>query len=317
MPGSLDIIAIGESLIELSSDKSLAFAQSLDKYYGGDILCSAITALKLGSKVGYISRVGNDYFKDYLLESWVQEGLDISQVKLAEGFNGLYFVARVPEGQKEFSYYRKKTSATFLSIDDISANYIKKAFIVYSSGITQSLSLSAKEAVKKAFEIAKDNGLKTAYSMSFSPKMWDAEEAKEAFEEIESNIDILFLNLASDVKTVLEISSIDMLMKNFWDKEIDTIVVKSVQDGGYFVGYCGEVSFVEFWTKNVVDTTGSGDCFIGAFLHGIVQGMNAFESARLGSIVAGLQAQGIGAIKSIPSKDLAYKHFRSEEKTGA
>ena len=78
-----DIVVIGESLIELSTNESLTEAKSLDKYYGGDSLTSAITALRLGSKVGFISRVGMDCFQDYLLESWNSIGLVISNVKLS------------------------------------------------------------------------------------------------------------------------------------------------------------------------------------------------------------------------------------------
>ena len=57
MNEKLDIITIGESLIELSSPKSLAYADTLEKYYGGDSLCTAIAAQRLGSKAGYITRV--------------------------------------------------------------------------------------------------------------------------------------------------------------------------------------------------------------------------------------------------------------------
>ena len=70
MEEKLDIITIGESLIELSTDENITTAQSLDKFYGGDTLTSAISALRLGSKVGFISRIGMDCFKDYLFESW-------------------------------------------------------------------------------------------------------------------------------------------------------------------------------------------------------------------------------------------------------
>ena len=93
----LDIIAIGESLIELSTSESLKTAECLNKYYGGDTLTTAITALRLGSKVGFISRIGMDCFKDYLLESWQEEGLDISHVKPVNGINGLYMVSKNKE----------------------------------------------------------------------------------------------------------------------------------------------------------------------------------------------------------------------------
>ena len=54
------------------------------------------------------------------MDAWQSEGLDISQVKLIDGFNGVYFIGHPENEEKEFVYYRKKTAATKLSIDDIS-----------------------------------------------------------------------------------------------------------------------------------------------------------------------------------------------------
>lgn len=310
MSEKLDIITIGESLIELSSGKSLTYSDTLDKYYGGDTLCSAIAALRLGSKVGYITKVGNDYFKEFLLDAWQSEGLDISQVKLVEGYNGLYFIARVSPLEKEFSYYRKKTAATTLSINDVSEEYIKSGSYFYATGIAQSLSLSAKEAVKKAFELAKKNSLTTAYDPNFSEKLSNKEDALEAFYEIIEFVDILFLNLKYDVEKLFDITSPQAIIKDFWDKGVSTVVIKSSKDGGYFLGTNGDVAFLDFWTEEILDTTASGDAFNGAFLHGMASCLSPYESARLANIVAGMQAQGIGAVKSIPSKEAVYAEFK-------
>lgn len=309
MGENLDIITIGESLIELSSNQSLTYAQTLDKYYGGDTLCSAVAALRLGSKVGYITRVGTDHFKEFLLDSWQLEGLDISQVKLVDGINGLYFIATPADAKKEFSFYRKKTAATRLSVDDISEEYIKSASVIYSTGVTQSLSLSTKEAVKKAFVIAKENNLVTAYDPNFDPCVWDIEEAKEALDDVIDYTDILFLNLKYDSQKVYEVDSPEKIIKHFWDKGVGTVVVKSIENGGYYVGYGGDITFVEFWSTEIVDSTGSGDAFNGAFLHAMSSGMSAAESAKLASIVAGIQCKGVGAIKSIPYKEQVYSAF--------
>lgn len=56
----LDIITIGESLIELSTNAKMSQAGCLYKYYGGDAIATAIAALRMGSKVGFVTRVGND-----------------------------------------------------------------------------------------------------------------------------------------------------------------------------------------------------------------------------------------------------------------
>lgn len=309
MSENLDIITLGEGLIELSSEVSLSQANSLDKYYGGDTLTTAVAARRLGSKVGYITRVGCDHFKEFLLDSWQSEGLDISQVRLSEDFNGLYLLARPKNAPKEFSYYRKRTAASKLSVDDISEDYIEKAQFFYTSGIAQSLSLSAREAVKKAYTIAKEKGLTTAYDPNYSSLIATPEDAKEAFDEIINNIDILFLNDRNDIAKLFDIDSIDQIIKFFWDLGVNIVVIKSTQNNGYYTGYAGEIVFTKFISTEVVDTTCSGDAFNGGFLHAVSSGYSPFEATKMASIVASLQSKKIGAIKSVPYKDEVYAEY--------
>ena len=307
----LDIITIGESLIELSSCTGLAYTQTFNKYYGGDTLCTAVAAQRLGSKAGYITRVGNDPFKEFLMESWQLEGLDISQVKLIDGFNGVYFIGHPENTEKEFVYYRKKTAATKLSIDDISPDYILSADIIYTTGSTQSLSISAREAVQKAFQIACENQMSTAYDLNYDSRLWSSDEAKEAFEELSPYIEIMFLSLEHDSVRVFDIDSPDKCIKYLWDTGITKVIVKSAKDKGYFVGSEGDIVFVEFKTDEIVDSTGSGDAFNGAFLHGLNSGMTIVEAAKLASIDAAIQCHGMGAIKSTPYKEQVYAAYYS------
>lgn len=313
MKENLDIICIGESLIELSTDESLAYTKSLNKYYGGDTITAAVAASRMGSKVGYVTRVGNDYFKDFLLDSWQSEGLDTSYVKLIEGINGLYFISRPKDGSKEFTYYRKKTAATSLSVNDISEEYIKNTQIIYSTGITQSLSLTAKEAVKTAFKIANENNITVAYDLNFTPRLWDEEEAKEACEEVIEHVDIMMLNLENDAKKVYELNSAEMVIKNFWDRGVSTVLVRD-NSGNTVIGYNGEIVNLPAEEVQLIDTTGSGDAFNGGFLHGIASGCTPFEAAKLASIIAYFQVKGIGAINSIPNKQEVYNELKISEK---
>lgn len=309
MDKNLDIITIGESLIELSSNIHLSSANVLEKYYGGDALCAAVAASRMGSKVGFITRVGDDVFKNYLLDSWHAEGLETSQVKISSEANGVYFIARPENSQKEFSYYRKRIAPSKLSLDDISEDYISNSSVLYASGITQSLSLSAKEAVAEAFKIAKKHDLITAYDPNYSSLIATPEAAREDFNRVISNVDILFLSAKYDTVNILEIDSVENIIKRIWDMGVGTVVIKSSQDGGYYTGYNGNIIFTEFYTHDVVDTTCSGDAFNGGFLHALTHGFMPFEAAKFASIVAGLQAKGIGAIKSIPYADEVYEIF--------
>ena len=307
---NLDLICIGEGLIELSSDESLSYTNQLNKFYGGDTICTAVAAARLGSKVGFISRVGNDFFKDFLIESWQMENIDTSQIKLVEGFNALYFITRPANKAKEFAYYRRKSAATNLSIDDISPKYLEQASIVYSTGITQSLSLSSAEAVEKAFKIAKEKGLKVAYDPNYSPLLQEVDEAKEAFEQVIDYVDIMFLNSAHDALKIFELESPEKIIKYLNDRGVSMVVVKSGADG-YTIGYNGEIDHIPSYVENIVDSTSSGDVFNGAFLHGILSGLTPFEAARLASLAVKYQVQGIGAIKSMPYKEDVYSEFKN------
>lgn len=310
MDEKLDIIAIGECLIELSTNAKLDNSGCLYKYYGGDALAVAVAAQRSGSKVGFITKVGNDPFKSYLLDSWQNEGLDISQVKLSDDSNGLYMIARPSVNEKEIVYYRKKTAPCKLSIDDIDKSYIEKSRVLYASGITQSLSPSASEAVEYAFKYAKESGVITAYDINYHPSLMSAESAKENFYRVSNYLDILFMSTKHDTGNILEIESPENVIKKIWDSGIQTVVLKSGERKGYYTGYNGNIIFTEFYTDDYIDTTCSGDAFNGGFLHAITHGFNCPEAVKFASIVAGLQAKNIGAIKSIPYADEVYSIYR-------
>lgn len=308
----LDIITIGESLIEFSTNQKFEDAECLHKYYGGDSLVVAVAASRLKSKVGFITCLGNDAFKDYLVKSWQCEGLDISCVSTVDDNNGIYLVSRAAGEDKEFIYYRKKIAPAKVSIENINEDYIKSANIVYASGITQSLSIQARESVQKAFTIAKENGVLTAYDPNFSATLTTKDAAKEKFDDILPLIDILFINDKNDIKHLLELDSVENAAKILCDRGIHNIVIKSSKNNGYYVVYNQNVTFVPYYTNNVLDTTSTGDTFNGAYLHAIAKSYTPVEAAKIAAIAAGLQAQGIGAIKSIPYYDEVYNIYKSE-----
>lgn len=310
---TFDLITIGESLIEFSTNQKLKDAECLHKYYGGDSLVVAIAAKRLNSNVGFVTCLGDDPFKDFLLSCWEKEGLDTRHVKIVDAKNGIYMVSRTSVHDKEFIYFRKKIAPAKLSIDDIDEDYIKSTKIIYASGVTQSLSLASREAVKKTFEIARENNIITAYDPNFSPLISTPEDAREYFDEISPLTDILFMSAKYDTKSIFEIASLENIIKHLNDLGIQIIVIKSSDDKGYFISNQGNINFVPFYTENIIDTTSSGDTFNGAYLHAIANGYSPIEAGKIASIDAGLQAQGIGAVKSIPHYDEVYNIFKTED----
>ena len=61
----------------------------------------------------------------------------------------------------------------------------------------------------------------------------------------------------------------------------------------------------------MVDATGAGDAFDGAFLHGLVSGLSPEEAARLAVVCAGLSLRSRGAIGGLPYREEAYAAWHS------
>ena len=300
MDAKIDIAIIGECLIELSSNGTLADTSTLNKFFGGDTVTTAVAIARLGGNVTYLTKVGNDGFSEFILSSLQKENIDTSLIKSNDEQNGMYIVAKTVD-TKELLYYKRKTAATKLSIEDISEDCIKRLKLVYSTGVVQSLSASSRELVRESFRIAKENDVLTAYDPNYTSCFMNSTDTKEYFEEIVDFTDIIFLSLKNDAQRLYEVESMDKVMKYFWDKGVKIVVVKSHIDNGYYTGYKGEISFTEFYnTQKAIDTTASGDVFNGGFLYALTNGYAPKDATKFASVVSGLQTQNYGAIQAIP-----------------
>ncbi len=300
MEQKIDIAIIGECLIELSANGSLADTSTLNKYFGGDTVTTAVAVARLGGNVTYLTKVGNDGFSEFILSSLKKEKIDTSLIKTNDEQNGMYIVSHTLD-KKEVLYYKRKTAATKLSINDIDEESIKKLKLVYSTGVVQSLSASSRELVRETFRIAKENDVMTSYDPNYTSCFMNSDDTKEYFEEIIDFTDIIFLSLKNDAAQLYEFTSIDKVMNYFWDKGVKIVVIKSHIDNGYYTGYKGDISFTEFYnTQKAIDVTASGDVFNGGFLYALTNGYAPRDAAKFASVVSGLQTQNYGAIQSIP-----------------
>jgi 2-dehydro-3-deoxygluconokinase len=130
-------------MVEFWADEPLGSAERLHRAYGGDVLNALVTAARLGSRVGFMTKVGDDPFGPGLLEAWRAEGVDTAHAPLVEGENGVYFISLLADGEREFTYRRTGSAASTLAPDDLGASYLASSRTLLVSGITQAISLGA------------------------------------------------------------------------------------------------------------------------------------------------------------------------------
>lgn len=153
-----DLIALGECMVELFCDGPIAPATTFQKSYGGDTLNTMVAAARVGTATGYVTRVGDDPFAPYFVESWQAEGVDTAHARTMPGFNGLYFISLLEGGEREVTYYRAGRAASTLSPQDVDPAYVGGAQVLHASGIGQAISPTSRAAVLAACRAARDAG---------------------------------------------------------------------------------------------------------------------------------------------------------------
>jgi 2-dehydro-3-deoxygluconokinase len=293
-------------MLELSCEGNLQTARAFNRGFGGDTLNTAIAAARLGSKVSYITRIGNDAFAMALQESILKEGIQISPKRPTRGATGLYFAAVDSEGQREFVYYRQNSAATLLSPEDINAELIKSSKVVYSSGITMAISDSARKATIKAFQLARENGVMTAFDPNYREDLWQSEEKLvDALNEILPLVDVFMPSFPDDTACMINFNKPEQIVDYFLFKDVKLVVVKAGAQGCY-LGYKREIQHIPAMSIRVVDTTGAGDAFNGGFLHGLCTDESLLNCAKLGITTASLKALNRGSAIAMPTKETVY-----------
>ncbi len=117
----MDVVTIGESMVLLVPDSPgrLRYIESFRKRLGGAESNVAIALARLGHRVGWISKLGNDEFGLYIRNIIRGEGVDTSQVLFDDHHQtGVFFKERAIDRDPNIYYYRHQSAASTLSPDD-------------------------------------------------------------------------------------------------------------------------------------------------------------------------------------------------------
>jgi 2-dehydro-3-deoxygluconokinase len=304
-------------MIEFFADEPLDTASGFQRSFGGDTFNMIASARRLGTAVGYVTKIAPDAFGRYLLLNWEREGIDLGYVRQGGSFNGVYFIANREDGEREFTYYRRGSAASELAPTDLDAIDFAGIRAFHSSGITQALSSTARTTVLEGFSRAKNAGCITSFDLNYRPRLWSAEDARAAMEEVLPLLSVCFAGLPEDSSPLLGTDSPEESAKRLHDSGVPLVVLKRgakgalISDRGNWMEIPARIYGV------ALDTTGAGDAFAGGFLHGLLEGLPAEEAGCIGSICAGLKVLGRGAVSSLPAGDAIRLRLQEEKGGGA
>ena len=311
-----DVLSIGEPMVELcaTSPGRLSVVEEFRRGWGGDTSNFAVAAVRLGGSAGYVCRLGGDEFGHSFLDLWQREGVDASRVIVEpDGFTAVYIISLTEGGGHDFTYYRAGAAASRYSPRDLDTDYVAKAEILHTSGISLAVSRSLREASLEAMRICKEAGGMVSFDVNMRPKLWPLDVARAACGRAVGDSDVVFASV-EDTRTLYGVGEPEGAAEKLRSLGAGTAVIKQGGEGCH-VSSEGASFDSPGYSVDVVDRTGSGDAFDAAFMIGLLEKWGMERSAAFANAVGALTATGLGAVAPIPTRAQALGLIASQRRS--
>ena len=294
----ITILGIFVADISFSGDKIPTTGETIlgDSYNigpGGKGCNQAIAISRLGGKVNFISKLGNDEYGKLAISKLKKDNINTSNIIISEkhktGVAGIHVDKNT--GKNAITVIRGAPAS--LTLKEIDTSVIKQSKI-FLTQLEVPLDVTL-QCLKTAKENGLINILNPAPACKLSNdffKLIDYFTPNETEAEFYTGIKI---NNEDDAKESAA-KLINMGIKN---------VVITLGEKGLLYSNGLEVIHIKASQVKAIDTTGAGDAFNGGFAFGLSQGKKIRECLELANKVAGLSTTKLGAGDGMPFyKDL-------------
>lgn len=293
-----EILAFGEPMYEFSKLKQVTGDGDFKSGFGGDVSNFAISAARQGAKVGMLCHLGDDMFAKEFISLWQSEGVSTENVVInPAAFTAVYFITYDSQGH-HFDFMRKGSAASLITPAQLPEAAIAGAKLLHVSGITHAISASSSDAVFAAIEIANNNQTLVSFDTNLRLKLWSKARARATIDATVGMSDICFPSV--DEATLLTGISEPQAIIDYYLKLGAKLVVLKLGAEGAIAATESERIQVAGNRVELVDATGAGDTFAGAFCHNYLAGKEIKYCLQYANMAAALSVMGYGAVSPIP-----------------
>jgi len=279
--GMFDLVTVGHFSIDLiQSPKILAPTPTL----GGPPTYVSLAARQLNSRVSVISKVGEDFPIRYML--WLKaKKVNLSGLKIVKGASTTSFFLRYEDGRRRLQL---KSRALPIFFEDVPTSLAAKA--IHIAPIANELSLNVVQKLRTSTNILSldPQGFLRRFDKfgKVELKKWDNSEVLEQIDIYKSSI--------KEIKTATGLANLRSAMKKVHSAGPKVVLVTRGAIGStlFFKGKFYNIPSCK--PRIVLDPTGAGDAFIGAFLAEYVKGKDPVWCACVGAATSSFVVEGIG-----------------------
>ena len=319
-PPSVDVLALGNAIVDVLSHVDDAVIDGLPVNKGGMTLIGAVDAqdlygtlgpgvecsggsaantvvgaAMLGVRTAFVGRVRDDQLGQVFTHDIRAAGVQFDTAAATDGpETAVCMVMVTPDAHRTMCTHLG--ASIELGPDDVDEALVRNSAVLYLEGYLWDPP-GAREAMRKAIRIAKDEGRAVALSLS-DPFAVDRHRA-DFLDLVDNDVDILFAN-EHELTSLYGIDDLDTAFNEVMPL-VKVAACTRGEHGAVIVGD-GETHVIPAEPAvQVVDTTGAGDLFAAGFLAGWTQGRNLHDCGRMGAVAA---AEVISHLGARPEADL-------------
>jgi sucrose-phosphate synthase len=311
----LDLLAVGETMVDFISHEmvhSLRTASQFSRYLGGQPANVAVYVAKLGGRSAVITRLGSDYFGEYVEDQLQRHGVGTEAVsRTDEAATTNAFITRtvsVPDFQVN------RGADALLAVHQVDEATISRARIIHTSAFALSRD-PQRLAVRRAMRLGSRLGKIVTLDPNYDPRVWpDKVEAWEVLAEVMPYVTIVKPSL-EDARRLFDFNMDEETLEEtalaeFHDLGAD-VVVLTRSGGGVTVSDNGSVEHVGPLPKvQIENVTGARDAFWSALLMARLDGKDWSEAVRFAHEVASLKLGVDGHVERMIDREEIYARLR-------
>jgi sugar/nucleoside kinase (ribokinase family) len=263
---------------------------------GGSAANTIAGIAHLGGRTAYVGKVKDDQLGAIFAHDLRAQGAVYETAfapKDAVDETGRCLIIVTPDGERSMNTYLGVTE--FLTSDDIDVDQMAEAEWIYLEGYRFD-GPESHAAFAKAIAACKAAGGRVSLTLS---DPFCVSRHRNAFREmIKADVDLLFCNRA-EMLSMYETDDFDGAMAEA-AAEIAIVACTDSANGAYILSG-GDTWHVPAIPTDIVDATGAGDLFAGAFLWALTHGYALEDCGHIGNIAA---AEVISHIGARPEADL-------------
>jgi ribokinase len=243
-----------------------------------------VAAQRAGADVTMMTKLGKDDFAEIALKSFINEGMDTKFIFQDEKYPTGAALIMVDEKTSENEIVVVLGACSNITDKDIK---MAKGSIENSKVFLTQLETNV-DAVEKAVDIAYKKGVTVVLNPA---------PVQEISDELYKKIDVLTPNeVEASILSGVNIETIEDAKKaaNVLMKKGVKNVLITLGSKGVLVVTSQKEEFIQSYKVNVVDTTGAGDAYNGAFATALSEGKDIFEAAHFANAAAAISVTRIG-----------------------